>query len=249
MDRDPVFTRFIANAASASRRHRQIIYRSPWVPWKARRYYSKRTYQRVLKSLVQIDEQAVQKYLRAIADEEEKVNKIAQLVDAQYLREISKTMEGGFSSLLDRMGGVSQQIAELKLDLSKQKPPMEVEKEDMLKWLYATSTYEDYHTAKAASQHNTCNWILQRAEFRDWLDQDQSPRAAKVLWLHGKHGTGKTILSARIAQELHEDQTKLFAFFFCFYGNEQKRCCSSIVNSQPMEQLMYSSFSLATRPK
>ena len=59
---------------------------------KARRYYSKNVLQRAMKGLLQVDERAVQKYIRAIAQQEEKVDAIACLVDAQYLREISKTM-------------------------------------------------------------------------------------------------------------------------------------------------------------
>ena len=38
---------------------------------------------RILKSLVQTEEDSVQKYLRTIADEEDKVNKITRLIDAQ----------------------------------------------------------------------------------------------------------------------------------------------------------------------
>ena len=198
---------------------------------KARRYYSKHTYQRVLKSLVQVDEQAVQKYIRAIAEKEEKVNNIARLVDAQYLREISKTMEGGFSSLLSRVDRISRQVAELQVESGKPKPPTDEEKKDMLKWLDPVSTFDDFHTAKTARQIGTCDWILRREEFQDWLNPEESSGVAKILWLHGKPGTGKTILSARIAEYLLGDRSRLFAFFFCFYGNDLKRDCNSIIKA------------------
>ncbi len=198
---------------------------------KARCYYSKRTYQRILKSLVPFEEQAVQNYLRTISEEEEKVNEIARLIDSQCLREISKTMEGGFSSLLDRVGGVSQQLAELQVDLSKQKPPSEVERDDLMKWIDATSAYEDYVEVKQARHEDTCDWILQREEFRNWVGPDSSSQAARLLWLHGKLGTGKTLLSGRITEYLLQDQSRLFAYFFCFYGNELKRRCNNIVKS------------------
>ena len=195
---------------------------------KARHYYSKSTYQRVLKSLFQFDDQAVQKYLKAMSDEEEKVNSIARLIDAQYLREISKTMEGGFSSLLDRVGGVSKQIEDLRVDLSRQAPPADAQRDKLLQWIDATSTYETFVTAKNARQSGTCDWILERKEFTDWLDSD---RSSKVLWLHGKHGTGKTILSARITECLMKECPAHFAYFFCFYGSEKKRKCGNIIRA------------------
>ena len=198
---------------------------------KARRHYSRHTYQRVLKSLVQFDEQAVQKYLRTIAEREEKVNNIARLVDAQYLREISKTMDGGFSSLLNRVDGISQQITALQVNSTKQKPASDVEIEDMLKWLDPVSTYEDYHTAKVARQTGTCDWILQREEFQGWLNSEDSSDVTRILWFHGKPGTGKTILSARMTEHLLEDRSRLFAFFFCYYGNDLKRDCNSIIKA------------------
>ena len=195
---------------------------------KARHYYSKSTYQRVLKSLFQFDDQAVEKYLKAMSDEEEKVNSIARLIDAQYLREISKTMEGGFSSLLDRVGGVSKQIEDLRFDLSTQAPPADAQRDKLLQWIDATSTYENFVTAKNARQSCTCDWVLERKEFTDWLDSD---RSSKVLWLHGKHGTGKTNLSVRIAECLMKECPARFAYFFCFYGSEKKRKCSNIIRA------------------
>ena len=196
---------------------------------KARRHYAKHTVQHVLKTLVQTEEQAVTKYLKAISDEEEKVNKIAKLIDAQYLREISKTMEGGFSSLLQRVGGLGGQIADLKLELAKQAPRTDVKGEDVIHWIDAVSTHDNYHTAKNARHRDTCDWIVQLQEFQDWLNIADTPTMAKVLWLHGKPGSGKTILSARIAEYLYEERPKSFALYFCFYGTENKRACNGIV--------------------
>ena len=198
---------------------------------KARRYYAKTKVQRVLKSLAQVDEQAVTKHFKAISDEEEKVNKIAHLIDAQYLREISKTMEGGFASLLQRVGGLGNQIADLKLDLAKQAPRTDVKREDVISWVDAVSTHDYYHTAKNARHRDTCDWILQLKEFQNWLNSADSPAVAKVLWLHGKPGSGKTILSARIAEYLYQTRPKSFALYFCFYGTEDRRICNGIIRS------------------
>ena len=196
---------------------------------KARRYYAKHMVQRVLKSLAQVDEQAVSKYLKAISDEEEKLNKIATLIDAQYLREISKSMEGGFSGLLQRVGGLGNQIADLKLDLAKQAPRTDVKREDVIRWVDAVSTHDTYHTAKNARHRETCDWIVQLKEFQDWLNIADRPAGARVLWLHGKPGSGKTILSARIAEYLYQERPKSFALYFCFYAAENKRSCNGIV--------------------
>ena len=93
------------------------------------------------------------------------------------------------------------------------------------------STYEDYHTAKAARQKGTCDWILQSDKFQEWLSQSESSNISKILWVHVKPGTGKTILSARIAEYMQEAQSALFAFFFCSNGNELKRNCNNIMKA------------------
>ncbi|KAL6713255.1 hypothetical protein ACLMJK_008720 [Lecanora helva] len=196
---------------------------------KARRHYAKNTTQRVLKSITQVDERAVTKYLRAISDEEERVDKIANLIDAQYLREISKVMEQGFSSLSEGVGGLGNQLADLKADLATKDQPTDVKREEVLRWVDAVSTHDNYHTAKNARHRDTCDWIVQLDEFQDWLKIVDKPDLAKVLWLHGKPGSGKTILSARIVEYLFQERPTSFAFYFCFYGAGDKRSCNGIV--------------------
>ncbi|KAF5581270.1 ankyrin repeat domain-containing protein [Fusarium pseudocircinatum] len=57
----------------------------------------------------------------------------------------------------------------------------------------------------------TCEWILHRDEFLQWQKPSSS---SKLLWIKGPAGFGKTVLCARIVQELEKTAQELVAYFF-----------------------------------
>ncbi|KAF5974927.1 ankyrin repeat domain-containing protein [Fusarium coicis] len=57
----------------------------------------------------------------------------------------------------------------------------------------------------------TCEWILHRDEFLEW--QKPAP-SSKLLWIKGPAGFGKTVLCARIVQELEITAQGVIAYFF-----------------------------------
>ena len=156
------------------------------------------------------------------------------------LREISKTMEGGFTSLFDRFSGISQQIGNLQLSVDKHHRAPDVSRDELLNWIHATSTHDDYHVALQARVEGTCTWALQRKEIAVWMATDSSSNAAKVLWIHGKPGSGKTIITASLVNELQKSRSSPICYFFCFYSHEAKRSCDQIVRSW-VSQLVKSS--------
>ena len=90
-------------------------------------------------------------------------------------------MEGGFTSVFDRFNGISQQIGNLQLSVDKHHRGPEVTRDDLLKWVHATSTHDDYHVALQARLEGTCSWILQRSEVQNWLTSDAVTNTAKIL--------------------------------------------------------------------
>ena len=140
-------------------------------------------------------------------------------------------MQGGFTSLLDRFSGISQQIGNLQLSVDKHHRGPDVTRDDLLKWVHATSTHDDYHVALQARVEGTCSWILQRPEVQNWLTSDAVTSAAKVLWVHGKPGSGKTIIAASLVEHLMKIKLAPVCYFFCFYSHEEKRQCDQILRS------------------
>ena len=197
---------------------------------KARRHFTMRGYQRLLKS-IRLETRDVQAHMQKIANEEEKVNKLARLIDTQYQQEHAKVVEGGITSLLAKVDGLSQQISSLDLRSGDSQPLPSPKRDELLQWLDAASTHQDYLNAQEAREQGTCDWIVHCQETQDWLDSSVSPQAAKILWIHGKPGTGKTILSSRLTEHLLDTRSVSVAYFFCYYGNEEKCRYLAIVRS------------------
>ncbi|KAF2190029.1 hypothetical protein K469DRAFT_22338 [Zopfia rhizophila CBS 207.26] len=71
------------------------------------------------------------------------------------------------------------------------------------------------HRAQGLRCEGTCHWLLNRPEFRCWIDQ----RDSKHLWCYGIPGCGKTILTAYVIDHLKttfsaRDDTAVIYYFF-----------------------------------
>lgn len=60
----------------------------------------------------------------------------------------------------------------------------------------------------------TCEWIFDRVEFQSWISKGSDKDAARVLWIHGPAGFGKTLLCAQLIQHLLDNFPYPTAFFF-----------------------------------
>ncbi|KAF2993706.1 hypothetical protein E8E14_000727 [Neopestalotiopsis sp. 37M] len=88
-------------------------------------------------------------------------------------------------------------------------------KKDLDAWLCASYTSNNYDNFVQKRLPGTSDWIMNRDVFRDWDSSDSAPSCAKVLWVNGPAGYGKTFLSARVVQHLEgtKEQSALAAFF------------------------------------
>jgi Cdc6-like AAA superfamily ATPase len=89
---------------------------------------------------------------------------------------------------------------------------------------------EDYDGLISQHRPKTCDWFLDRPEFRQWISHEESSVTLKVLWVYGPPGFGKTILCARVIKHLKQNLESLMAFFFCASNNQIKQCPSSIIH-------------------
>ncbi|GKT61429.1 ankyrin repeat domain-containing protein 52 [Colletotrichum tofieldiae] len=86
-------------------------------------------------------------------------------------------------------------------------------KRDLRAWLGCPSPNDLYDDSIQKRLDGTCEWILARAEFRTWLSPD-ALGAAKLLWINGPAGYGKTILCAKLVEVISFAPQTPTAHFF-----------------------------------
>ncbi|KAK4245662.1 NACHT domain-containing protein [Corynascus novoguineensis] len=84
-----------------------------------------------------------------------------------------------------------------------------------LKQLRVTDPRDDkrrIELTKGGLLADSCRWVLDNADFRQWHDDRQS----RLLWIKGDPGKGKTMLLCGIIDELKStSDSSLLSFFFC----------------------------------
>src|SRR5256885_5221374 len=60
-------------------------------------------------------------------------------------------------------------IGRLQMNWIAQFSTTEAERKTLLKWLSAVYTDEDFEAAISARTDGTCEWLLQRSQFQDWI--------------------------------------------------------------------------------
>ncbi|KAI6756914.1 hypothetical protein HG530_011512 [Fusarium avenaceum] len=87
-------------------------------------------------------------------------------------------------------------------------------------WLGGPPPNDIFHDSSDKRLEGTCEWILHRDIFLQW----QVPTTtAKVLWIKGPAGFGKTVLCAKLVQEIERTTATPMAYFFLstkFEGRE-----------------------------
>ncbi|KAG5795862.1 hypothetical protein H9Q69_005080 [Fusarium xylarioides] len=105
-------------------------------------------------------------------------------------------------------------------------------REKMLNWLCAVDTSVQYRAAREKYSSGTCNWLIQESDdFKTWEKENKS-----FLWLNGKAGSGKSILSSSVIKYLkdqyeNDPETALAYYFFSFGNSEQQKL--SVMLSSP----------------
>ncbi|KAF5540016.1 ankyrin repeat domain-containing protein [Fusarium mexicanum] len=103
----------------------------------------------------------------------------------------------------------AEEIREL---LQKIEEEMEADKiRDLHLWLGAPPPNDVFSDSNDKRVEETCEWILHRDEFLEWQKPSSS---SKLLWIKGPAGFGKTVLCARIVQELERTAQEPVAYFF-----------------------------------
>lgn len=78
-------------------------------------------------------------------------------------------------------------------------------------WLDACTTYDHETPWKQARKRGNATILVNDTHYRDWKSHNQS----SMLVMCGKLGSGKTVLTANIVDELHLTSTETVCYFFC----------------------------------
>ncbi|KAL9480195.1 hypothetical protein ACSS6W_004981 [Trichoderma asperelloides] len=116
----------------------------------------------------------------------------------------------------------------------------------LLRWLCDIDPSSMYNSARDRHEAGTCAWLIQDSdEFKAWEEGRSS-----LLWLHGKAGSGKSILSSSVINHLQDrhalkPSTALAYFYFSFSDPKKQNVDGMLaslvkqINSrQPNKQLL-----------
>ncbi|KAK1705025.1 hypothetical protein CaCOL14_012346 [Colletotrichum acutatum] len=82
-------------------------------------------------------------------------------------------------------------------------------------WLGCPPPTDLFHEARQKRLERTCDWVLNRHEFIEWLAPNREPVSTEsFLWINGPAGLGKTVLCARIVEHLLSTSQTPVAYFF-----------------------------------
>ncbi|KAK3380662.1 ankyrin repeat-containing domain protein [Lasiosphaeria ovina] len=88
---------------------------------------------------------------------------------------------------------------------------------ELLQWLCDVDHSQPYNSAIDKRKGGTGNWLVEESEeFKNWMVMPRS-----LLWLHGKAGSGKSILSASVIETLKnrhrsDPKTAIAYYYFSF---------------------------------
>lgn len=88
-------------------------------------------------------------------------------------------MEGKLTTLHDQISGLEKRFDQMafqnQLAAKTERPGQ------LLTWINAISTTEDYDRARCDRLESTCDGILEREEFQTWIAPERVPEAVKIL--------------------------------------------------------------------
>ncbi|BCS19483.1 uncharacterized protein APUU_12311A [Aspergillus puulaauensis] len=84
-----------------------------------------------------------------------------------------------------------------------------------------------------AAQGKTCRWMLQSAQYKDWLDSGSLQMHNGFLWIKGKPGAGKSIMMKFLFQEARRTMKNsvVISFFFNARGDALEKSTNGLYRS------------------
>ncbi|KAJ1323553.1 ankyrin repeat domain-containing protein 50 [Microdochium nivale] len=95
-------------------------------------------------------------------------------------------------------------------------------------WLSPADPSTNDTRARRLRHHNTGRWLLETPEYNSWKDARDT-----FLWLHGKPGCGKTVISSTVIDDLSLAVTKTHTllYFYFDFSDTAKQTVDSLLRS------------------
>ncbi|CAI7614169.1 unnamed protein product [Penicillium viridicatum] len=95
---------------------------------------------------------------------------------------------------------------------------------DLHAWLLGSSSSNElYEIFSERKIKGTCEWVLGQPWFLDWTSPDFPTGCAKILWINGHAGFGKSVICARVIDHLSSNSKDPVAHFFFSSDFESRR--------------------------
>lgn len=130
---------------------------------------------------------------------------------------------------LHKLGEISTDVSGLRSAIKD--APTEERRQELLNWLSDVDPSEIYNTARDKHGAGTGEWLTRESEeFRAWKESPSS-----LLWLHGKAGSGKSVLSSVVIKHLRDERTSnpltALAYFFFSFSDLKKQKVNQMLAS------------------
>ena len=100
------------------------------------------------------------------------------------------------------------------------------------------SINEDLDSFTERIMHGSCQWLLQRQAFQDWVSD--APNTSGVLWLTGNPGAGKSILASYVIALLKKRSfSGSCQFHFFLAGDQIKRTLSYMLRNIALQAALF----------
>ncbi|KAI3331487.1 prion-inhibition and propagation-domain-containing protein [Xylariaceae sp. AK1471] len=150
--------------------------------------------------------------LKLVASFEVLVQKLYDLVPPDPTIANGHMAAGGYSNSTASIGENSWHHHAQKILADLEKQIHNETRKEIIDWLEAPDSKRTYDDFIHRRLNGTCDWILERPEFLRW--QSLASGDAKILWVNGPAGYGKTIISARIVKHISTNPETPLAYFF-----------------------------------
>ncbi|KAF2667457.1 hypothetical protein BT63DRAFT_292722 [Microthyrium microscopicum] len=137
------------------------------------------------------------------------------------LRQYTDTLM--FYSIAEAQNGPST----LGEEVDTQNEATEAEMERIRRWVKGPDPHINYQSALNQRLDKTGSWFLEGNEYQNWKAQDKS-----LLWVNGIPGSGKSVLSASIIEDVQQSRPGLaLAFFYFSFNDPEKQLFDSFCRS------------------
>ncbi|KAF8496468.1 hypothetical protein F5888DRAFT_1804158 [Russula emetica] len=130
-----------------------------------------------------------------------------------------KAMDDSVASVDNKVAEVIADVKKAKLSTHKTAKGID-QVQRFRRWLCPPDPSTNYNIAYSAHHEGTATWFFQGNIFKEWKS------SGSLLWIHGKPGSGKSILCSTIIQDIRptcKDGRALMAYFYFDFRDAKKQ--------------------------